>query len=72
MTCFRISEARLPVPQLLATVLPTRCHGDGCGAVGCPVAAAELGGRGDGAGGNAAIVGQPDVGCWRRRKMEPI
>ena len=43
------SEARLPVPQLLADCV-ARCvaTGNGCGAVGCPVAAAEHGGRGDG------------------------
>lgn len=39
------------------------------GAVGCAVTAAEHGGIGDGGRGNAAIVGQPDIGLLAAVEM---
>lgn len=46
-----------------------RCPGDGGSAVGCAVTAAEHGGIGDGGRGNAAIVGQPDIGLLAAVEM---
>lgn len=43
--------------------------GDGGSAVGCAVTAAEHGGIGDGGRGNAAIVGQPDIGLLAAVEM---
>ncbi|EUA36029.1 hypothetical protein I549_1661 [Mycobacterium avium subsp. avium 2285 (R)] len=45
------------------------CPGVGGGALGRPVAAVEHGGRGDGGRGNAAIVGQPDIGLLAAAEM---
>src|ERR1700742_2932358 len=64
------SEARLPVPQLLATVLPdalprgTVAVLSGARSLSLSMVAAVTA-----AGGNAAIVGQPDIGLLAAMEM---
>ena len=69
MTCYRIRRPGFRFPSCWPTCCPSVATGNGCGAVGRPVAAAEHGGHRDGRGGNAAIVGQPDIGLLAAAEM---
>jgi hypothetical protein len=64
------SEARLPVPQLLATVLPDALpRGTVAVLLGARSLSLSMVAAVTAAGGNAAIVGQPDVGLLAAVEM---
>src|ERR1700674_1395527 len=64
------SEARLPVPQLLATVLPDALpRGSVAVLLGAGPRPVSLGAAVTAGGGNTAIVGQPDVGLLAAVEM---
>jgi hypothetical protein len=64
------SEARLPVPQLLATVLPDALpRGTVAVLLGARSLPLSMVAAVTAAGGNAAIVGQPDVGLLAAAEM---